>query len=106
LISAKAEIVSDYCFYGCKSLDTITFENESKLRRIGANTFLSSELKSILIPANVKVSRDHCFAWCSFLESSTLKAGSRWQTVATAAFIGSPCSDRVELPRFGKTSAK
>jgi hypothetical protein len=28
LIPAIAEIVSDYCFYGCKSLDTITFENE------------------------------------------------------------------------------
>jgi hypothetical protein len=31
LIPAIAEIVSDFCFYGCKSLDTITFENESEL---------------------------------------------------------------------------
>jgi hypothetical protein len=51
------EVLSDWCFFGCRSVETVTFESGSALQEIGAGAFRMSELKVIVIPTPARPSR-------------------------------------------------
>jgi hypothetical protein len=63
-IPASVEILGDRCFSGLKDLCEITFEPESKLRKIGRRAFMLTSPEEICIPTAVDISDPSCFALC------------------------------------------
>jgi hypothetical protein len=59
-----------------------------------------------LIPASVEVISDESFSKCKSLESVVFETGSKLRRIGSSAFVGCPCSNLVELPRFDKKPAK
>jgi hypothetical protein len=56
-------------FCACKSLESVIFENGSRLERIEEKAFYGSGLRSIVIPSSVVVLGKLSLAACSMLES-------------------------------------
>jgi hypothetical protein len=69
IIPSSVEILCKSCFASCESLESVLFENDSKLQRIGEAAFYTSGLKSIIIPSSVEILCKSCFASCKSLES-------------------------------------
>jgi hypothetical protein len=107
--SSKVEIANDigilgsHCFYGCKSLLSITFESNSRLTRIESNAFSRSSLHSILIPQNVEILGSRCFSSCDGLSSMPFESNSdlttnlRLKVIPEEAFSSS-CLVSVVIP--------
>ena len=51
-IPATVAYIPDYCFYGCKSLDTVNIKGN--VETIGKCAFAGTSIKSITLPASVK----------------------------------------------------
>ncbi|MDR1267661.1 MAG: leucine-rich repeat domain-containing protein [Holosporales bacterium] len=85
------------CFKCCKSLDSVLFEANSQLVRIGAGAFAWSRLRCVSLPASVQVLEDECFAFCSLLTSVTFEAGSQLKVVEDGAFVAAPMK-RIDFP--------
>jgi hypothetical protein len=73
----------------CKSLESVAFENGSRLERIEESAFQGSGLKSILIPSSVVVLGKESFWGCNCLEFLTFKSGSRLERIEESTFRGS-----------------
>ena len=52
---SSVEILCEGCFYGCKSLKSVTFEDGSCLKRIEKHAFSGSVIESIEIPKGVEI---------------------------------------------------
>ena len=64
-------IISDWCFLGCSSMESITLP--STIKQIGENAFMNcSALTSIDIPEGVTIIPKWCFNECKKLNSVTL----------------------------------
>jgi hypothetical protein len=50
VIPSSVVVLGKMCFYGCKSLESVTFESGSRLERIEECAFSGSGLKSIENP--------------------------------------------------------
>jgi hypothetical protein len=57
----EVEILGESCFAWSK-LESVTFESESRLRRIEKSCFSGFSLTSICIPRNVEILGESCFA--------------------------------------------
>jgi dextranase len=55
VLPSSVEVLGEWCFSGCPSLTSITFESGSKLQRIEESAFKGSGLLSIEIPSSVEV---------------------------------------------------
>jgi hypothetical protein len=67
----------------------VTFESNSKLTRIGSDTFAEcSSLKSIQIPASVEAICACCFDYCESLISVTFESNSHLTLIESEAFRG------------------
>jgi hypothetical protein len=53
-IPSDIEILESDCFASCEMLSLITFESNSRLKRIKSDAFSFSSLESIVIPRNVQ----------------------------------------------------
>jgi hypothetical protein len=105
-IPASVQVISGDGFSHGKSLESVAFENESKLQRIGAPAFSGNGLTSIFTPASVEIMSDYCSPDCESFESIAFETGSQLHIVAVNVFLYSLCSHPIELPRFGVNSAK
>jgi hypothetical protein len=86
-IPAGISSVSGFCFLGCSSLAGVVFEYDSKLDRIGKNTFASClSLQSINIPKGVQIFGKSCFAFCQRLSSVTFEQGALLERIENLAF--------------------
>jgi hypothetical protein len=73
-------------FHDCKSLESVTFEDGSRLERIDDFAFSGSGLKSIVIPSSVVVLGRLSFFGCKSLESVTFSDDSRMERINQKAF--------------------
>jgi hypothetical protein len=73
-------------FSECRSLESVTFENCSRLERIGEYSFFHSGLRSIEIPSSVVVLGTLSFRECRSLESVTFENGARLERIDESAF--------------------
>jgi hypothetical protein len=65
LLPPRVQILGNECFEFCVCLKSVTFQPDSKLRKIGARTFREcSSLTELIIPASVESIRDDCFDEC------------------------------------------
>jgi hypothetical protein len=71
-ICRDIEILGSSCFAYCESLSSISFESNSRLKRIESSAFSYSSLRSIEIPCNVEILGSSCFADCGSLSSVSL----------------------------------
>jgi hypothetical protein len=39
IVPASVEVLGEKCFYDCRSLSSVTFESEAKLREVGQDAF-------------------------------------------------------------------
>ena len=84
----------DQCFYGCHSLQRVTFGLSSSLVRIGVKAFSgftsdsTCQIEEISIPDGVREICDQCFYNCSCLRHITFGALSSLERIGVAAFSG------------------
>ena len=88
-------IISDWCFLGCSSMESITLP--STIKQIGENAFMNcSALTSIDIPEGVTIIPDYCFSGCSSMESITLP--STIKKIGEYAFDGCSALTSIDIP--------
>ena len=84
-------------FYGCVSLETVTFEAGSRLTNVAGGAFmLCSALTSIELPASLQTIGVGAFFECSALTSVTINEGTR--SIANQAFQNCVALEEVKLP--------
>ena len=96
--------LGSYAFSFCESLETVTFEKNSKLEEIPDYAFgACSSLISIEIPASVKTIASRAFNVCSKLKTVTFEEGSKLQNIEFYAFF--KCSElaNISLPNSLET---
>ncbi|MCD8356299.1 MAG: leucine-rich repeat protein, partial [Clostridia bacterium] len=87
-IGAGITNLSDYAFYYCTSLTTVTFEEGSKLQTIGGSVFYRcTSLRSIEIPEGVTTIYGNSFAKCTSLVSVYLP--DSMSSISVGVFDGS-----------------
>lgn len=70
VVPASVEIINGNAFCGCMNLESIVFEEGSKLKTIGYNAFkFCKNLKSIELPNTVKTINHYVFSYCLSLQS-------------------------------------
>ncbi|MDR1267785.1 MAG: leucine-rich repeat domain-containing protein [Holosporales bacterium] len=87
VIPPDLETLKAYCFAGCLSLTTVTFEEGSQIRVIEEGAFSESGLLSIRIAASVEVLGRKCFAHCQSLATLTFEEGSQLRAVGDWALL-------------------
>jgi hypothetical protein len=85
-VSATVELVVKKCFDGFTLLQSIIFENGSKLNRIEESAFYQSGLKSIVIPSSVEIFGRSCFQECKSLKSVSFENESKLSCIEEFAF--------------------
>jgi hypothetical protein len=55
VVPPRVEVIGDRCFWGCRSIREVLFEEDSELKVIWQYAFLDSSVKSIRIPKNVEI---------------------------------------------------
>ena len=94
--------ISDYAFLNCTSLTSINIPDS--LSRIGNNAFYNCRsLKSIYIPRNVTNTGDRTFYNCSSLSSVTFGENSLLTTIGENAFLNCSSLTSINIPN-GVTS--
>jgi hypothetical protein len=67
-IPSSVEILVDRCFEYCRNIETIRFQESSKLRRIGERALAGCPLTSITIPASTEEIDGSAFVGCPIAE--------------------------------------
>jgi hypothetical protein len=86
VIPSSVVVLGKSSFCECESLESVTFESDSRLERIGNSAFRCSGLKSILIPSSVVVLGKGSFCECKSLETVKFVSGSRLERIEECAF--------------------
>jgi hypothetical protein len=69
IVPRHVETVCSCCFSFCQSLSSVSFQNDSKLKEIGAYAFSFFRLASVTLPRSLTVLCLQCFAFCPSLSS-------------------------------------
>jgi hypothetical protein len=97
-IDSCIEELCDDCFSSQNALAAVSFEPDSRLRRIGEAAFFSSSLRSIVIPSSVEVLAPRCFAYCEKLSIVRFELNSRLSVIGEEAFMVCPTLETVWIP--------
>ncbi len=98
-IPSSVEYLGDNAFYFCKSLASIEFAENSKLKTIDDYAFQScGSLESITIPASVETIGDRAFNQCNALENVTFAENSQLETLGDHLFSDLVNIDRITIP--------
>lgn len=88
IIPASVEKIGMSAFDECDELESVVFEENSKLKEIGHSAFSKCPLKSINIPSSVRYIRDQAFKDCSKLESVVFEENSNLTKIQDSVFWG------------------
>lgn len=97
--------ISDYAFYNCNTLESVTFKEGCQLEKIGEYAFRFCEsLKAINLPDTVTEIGKYAFADCS--SATTLKLPANIETLGDYAFAATDSLVSVEFPESLKTTGQ
>jgi hypothetical protein len=82
-------VLRESSFSGCNSLESVMFENGSKLEQIKESVFSESGLRSIQIPSSVVLLGKSIFLRCTSLEAVVFERDSQLARIEESAFFGS-----------------
>ena len=86
-IGKDVTYIGAYAFYACRSMTSVTFEEECKLSTLGEGSFGCCEaLKNVVLPASLKEIGKNAFSYCSGLETVSFEADSKLKTIGYTAF--------------------
>ena len=94
-VPASVTEIEDRAFCHCRALRSVTFEEDSKIRSIGANAFAGTALTGFVAPASLRSIGGAAFCGCEKLASVKLNAGI--QKIGLFCFSGT-CVKTVALP--------
>ncbi|MDR1267685.1 MAG: leucine-rich repeat domain-containing protein [Holosporales bacterium] len=103
-IPSSVERLGNNTFNGCKALNFVTFEPESKLRAIDAGAFMGClSLSSIFLPRSVQTLGLSVFSGCPALTEVIFEEGSVLSLVNGAAFRNCTALRSISIPRRVQT---
>jgi hypothetical protein len=86
-LPSSVEIIGDFAFDSCRYLQSVFFESDSHLLRIGPWGFFGCErLHSICIPASVVSFGWHCFRFCTSLRIACFEPDSQLSRIGPRIF--------------------
>lgn len=92
--------LSDDTFYGCSSLETVTFADGYEAEYIGEYAFsYCTSLKSITIPASIKTLGGRAFSGCSALETITFEEGCVIESIGVSALWNCTALTTINYPK-------
>jgi hypothetical protein len=97
-IPNSIERIEANCFFGCKSLSTIIFEADPRLREIGEGAFRQSNIKSLDVPRTVENIGESAFRGCSSICSIVFDLECKVKELNTSTFEGSSLKS-VHIPK-------
>jgi len=83
-IPASIVKIGGRAFFGCENLTNVTFEEGSRLREIGSESFTECAIRNVIIPASVETLQ-YSFR-NNFLESFEFEEGSRIEKIPSGIF--------------------
>jgi hypothetical protein len=87
------------CFAQQTHLSAVSFEADSRVRRIGDHAFDGSRaLRSIVIPSTVEMLGESCFSGCTRLSTVSFEPNSRLSAIGRWAFDGCSTLTTVWVP--------
>jgi hypothetical protein len=87
IVPRKVEILGKSCFEDCDRIESLLFENGSKLQRIGRSSLSGcSSLRGISIPVSVEVIEEAALRGCSGLESCLIAEDANLARIRPGAF--------------------
>ena len=86
IIGKDITYVGKFNFYWCSKLESVTFEDGSKLERIGWGAFGYSNLPSVTIPDSVTRIDGYAFYYCSKLSSVEISENSKLASMGEYVF--------------------
>jgi hypothetical protein len=99
VVPADVEILGKSCFEYCCHVESIIFENGSKLRLIGCSAFCRcTSLSSIEIPASIEIIEDEAFNGCIQREYCLLDDRASLVTIGKAAFAECSSLTSLDIP--------
>jgi hypothetical protein len=88
-IACSITALSANCLKGCKTIQLLAFESNSRLNRIESFAFSSSSLRSIEIPRNGEILGSSCFSACQSFSSLLCRSNSRLTRIESSDFSSS-----------------
>ncbi|KAK8865394.1 hypothetical protein M9Y10_010939 [Tritrichomonas musculus] len=85
-IPSYIKYLSQFCFYKCKKLESVIFDDNSQLKEIGEDSFYKTSIKSIVIPPNVKKIKEKAFSHCNEIETIIFPENSKIETIGNSVF--------------------
>jgi hypothetical protein len=85
-VPRDVEVLSDGCFMNSDSLAVVTFEEESRLKRIEQGAFAHCMIKCIKIPRHVEILGEHCFYESASLKEVIFEEGCKLKRIENFAF--------------------
>jgi hypothetical protein len=98
-IGADIELLGEWCFANCPTVEEVTFSRSSVLTRILSRAFSESSLRSISLPSRLQHIDDYCFFYCLALQSVVFAPSSELARVGPFAFSGCGLKE-ITLPRM------
>jgi hypothetical protein len=98
VIPRDVEILGSKCFYCADSVSSISFESNSRMKRIESEAFYESSLQSIVVPQIVEILGSKCFFGCKSLSSLSFESDSQLKRIESEAFCESSLQSIV-IPR-------
>lgn len=90
-------IIGPSAFTHCSKLRNVEIPSDSKLEKIGNNSFGESSIESIFIPSRVKIIDDYAFSMCNNLQSVEIQSNSMLEIIGEEAFNESAIK-KISLP--------
>ena len=98
IIGKDITYVGKFNFYWCSKLESVTFEDGSKLERIGWGAFGYSNLPSVIIPDSVTRIDGYAFYYCSKLSSVEISENSKLASMGEYVFKGDTNLKNLYIP--------